>query len=136
MKNIKQTYTIKVPPERVWAALTESALQAKWTGSPAMYDARIGGTYNLWDNYVTGEIIEYDPPKKLVQTWKPADWTIEDSVVTFKLKTVRGGTQIELVHKNVQPEDYAGTSAGWKTFYIGAIKKMLESEKPKSASGK
>lgn len=126
---IEQTYSIKATPERVWAALTEPALQKKWTGAHAEYDARVGGTYKLWDDYVTGEIVECVPPNKLAQTWKPNDWTIENSVVSFTLKKSRGGTRLDLVHENVQPEDYNGTSEGWKNFYVGAIKKMLESEK-------
>ncbi len=126
---IEQTYQIKASPERVWAALTEPTLQMKWTGASAQYDARVGGKYKLWDDYVSGEIVECVPPTKLAQTWKPSDWTIEDSLVTFTLKKTRGGTRLDLVHENVQPEDYDGTSDGWKNFYVGAIKKMLEGEK-------
>lgn len=130
---IEQIYQIKASPERVWAALTDPTLQMKWTGAHAEYDARVGGTYTLWDDYVTGEIVECVPPKKLAQTWQPNDWTIENSVVSFTLKKTRGGTQLELVHENVQPEDYVGTREGWNQFYIGAIKSMLEAEnlKPK-----
>lgn len=131
MLRIEQTYRIKASPEGVWAALTEPALQAKWSGQPAKYDARVGGAYTLFDDYVSGQVVECDPPKRLSQTWKPDDWTIADSVVTFTLTRVRGGTQLDLVHENVQPEDYDGTSKGWDDFYIGAIKSMLEAEKPK-----
>lgn len=126
---IAQTYIIQASPERVWAALTEPALQKKWTGAHAEYDARVGGTYKLWDDYVSGAIVECVAPKKLAQTWKPADWTIENSVVTFTLKKIRGGTQLDLVHENVQPEDYDSTRDGWKNFYVGAIKKSVEGEK-------
>jgi uncharacterized protein YndB with AHSA1/START domain len=132
MLRIEQTYNIKATPERVWAALTDPKLQAKWSGDSAEYDARVGGTYILFGDYVTGEIIEYDPPNKLAQTWKPSDWTIDDSVVTFTLTKSRGGTQLDLVHENVQPEDYDGTAQGWDEYYIGAIQKMLESEKRKA----
>ncbi len=134
MLHIEQTYTIKASPERVWAALTDPTLQAKWSGDLSEYDARVGGKYKLFGDYVTGEIVECEPPKKLAQTWKPADWTIEDSVVSFTLKKTRGGTQLDLVHENVQPEDYDGTTQGWNEFYIGVIKSMLEAEniKPKA----
>lgn len=131
MLRIEQTYRIKASPERVWAALTDPALQAKWSGQPARYDARVGGAYTLFGDYVSGQVVECDPPKRLAQTWKPDDWTIPDSVVSFTLTKVRGGTQLDLVHENVQPEDYDGTAKGWDEFYIGAIKSMLESAKPK-----
>lgn len=129
MLEIEQRYFIKASPEEVWAALTDPALQAKWTGQPAQYEARVGGAYQLFDDYVTGEIVEADAPNRLAQTWKPNDWTIENSVVAFTLRAVRGGTEVDLVHENVQPEDYEGTAEGWNQFYIGAIKSMLEGGK-------
>jgi uncharacterized protein YndB with AHSA1/START domain len=131
MLRIEQTYFINASPERVWAALTDPVIQAKWTGQPAEYDARVGGKYKLWTEYVSGEIVECDPPRKLAQTWKPNDWTIDASVVSFTLKKTRGGTQVNLVHENVQPEDYEGTTQGWNQFYVGAIKSMLEAENSK-----
>jgi Activator of Hsp90 ATPase homolog 1-like protein len=91
----------------------------------------VGGAFQLFDDYVIGEIVECDAPHKLAQTWKPNDWTIEDSVVSFTLTKTRGGTRVDVVHENVQPEDYEGTSNGWNEFYVGAIKAMLESETPK-----
>src|SRR5262245_56465877 len=106
MLTIRQTYTIKASPERVWDALTKPSLQKKWSGQGAKYTARLGGKYTLFDNYVTGKVIEWDPPKKLVQTWKPVDWTITDSTVSFTLTKTKTGTRVKIVHKNVQPEDY------------------------------
>jgi hypothetical protein len=51
--------------------------------------------------------------------------------VTFILTPVAGGTRLDLLHENVQPEDYEGTSQGWNDSYVGAIKKMLEVSAPK-----
>jgi uncharacterized protein YndB with AHSA1/START domain len=131
MLRIDQTYFIKASPERVWAALTDAALMAKWSGTAARYEARVGGTYALWDDYVRGEVVVFEPQKKLAQTWQPNNWAIQNSVVTFTLKKTRGGTRLDLAHENVQPEDYDGTANGWEEFYIGAIQAMLEAENPK-----
>lgn len=128
MLRIEQSYQIKAAPERVWAALTDPVLQRKWSGQTSKYDARVGGAYKLFGDYVRGKIVECEPPTRLAQTWKPSDWTIDDSVVSFTLKKVRGGTRLDLVHENVQPEDYEGTREGWNQFYVGAIKRMLEGE--------
>ena len=131
MLRIEKTYRIKASPERVWAALTDATLQAKWTGAGARFDARAGGKYQLWDDYVSGEIVEFVPPKRLKQTWIPNNWAIQNSAVTFTLTKIRGGTQVDLLHENVQPEDYEGTANGWDEVYVGAIKAMLEAENPK-----
>lgn len=131
MQRIEQTYFIAAPPERVWAALTEPGLMARWSGQPAEYDARLGGRYRLWTDYVSGEVVEYEPPRRLAQTWLPSDWTIGNSVVSFTLRPIAGGTELVLVHENVQPEDYEGTQEGWNQFYIGALKNMVEAEAKK-----
>lgn len=138
MNRIEQTYIINASPEEVWAALTDPTLQAKWTGQRAQYDARVGGRYQLFDDYVTGEIVEAEAPNKLSQTWKPNDWTIDNSMVSFVLKKVPEGTQVELLHENVQPEDFEGTNEGWNQYYLGAIKTMLEAEniKPKAKAAR
>jgi uncharacterized protein YndB with AHSA1/START domain len=128
---IEQTYQIRATPTRVWAALTDPTLMAKWSGQPAAYDGRKGGRYRLWTDYVAGRVVIWEPPRRLAQTWKPVDWTIENSVVTFVLKPARGGTQLNLIHENVQPEDYDGTTSGWNDFYIGPLKTMLEAETQK-----
>ena len=144
MLRIEQTYLIDASPEEVWEALTDPALMAQWSGQSAAFDPNVGSPYQLFDNYVTGEIVVADAPSRLAQTWKPNDWTIEDSLVTFVLTPVEGGTQVDLVHENVQPEDYEGTNKGWDEFYVGALKKMLEADDemedaaaaPKPASAK
>jgi uncharacterized protein YndB with AHSA1/START domain len=130
---IEQTYQIRATPTRVWAALTDPTLMANWSGQPAVYDGRKGGRYRLWADYVTGRVVIWEPPRRLAQTWKPVDWTIENSVVTFVLKPTRGGTRLDLIHENVQPEDYEGTTSGWNDFYVGPLRRMLEAEtlKPK-----
>lgn len=135
MLRIEQSYLIKATAEQVWRALTVPELMSQWSGQPAEYDARVGGSYRLWTDYVTGEIVACEPSARLAQTWKPNNWTITDSVVTFTLTPVRGGTRVDLVHENVQPEDFEGTQNGWKEVYVGAIKKMLE-QKPKTAAAK
>lgn len=125
---IKQSYTIKASPERVWAALTDAKQIKKWSGQPAKFQTSAGGKYQMFGDYVSGKIVTFEPPTRLAQTWKPVDWTITDSVVTFTLKPSRGGTRIDLLHENVEPADYDGTSRGWDEFYLGPIRAMLEAE--------
>lgn len=128
MLRIEQTYLIDAPPEEVWAALTDPEMIVAWSGQPAEFDATVGSPYKMWGEYVTGEIVEADAPNRLAQTWKPNDWTVEDSVVSFTLTPIDGGTRVDLVHENVQPEDFDGTNKGWDEFYVGALKKMLEAD--------
>ena len=84
---VYQVY-IKTSAQRIWDAIT----QPEWTvqygyGAPVEYDLRAGGAYRstasddmrkwaaengypMADTIVDGEVIEADPPRKLVQTWR------------------------------------------------------------------
>ncbi len=126
MADITQTYVIYAPPEEVWRALTDPELIEVWSSAPATFLPEAGADYSLWGGDVGGTVQEAVPSERLVQTWKPKDWTIEDSIVTFVLSPEDGGTRVDLVHENVQDWDFEGTTEGWDIYYLGPIKKMLE----------
>ena len=74
---------IKATPQAIWDAITTP----EWTerygyGGRVEYDLRPGGSYRALapeamramgapEVVVDGEVIEADPPKRLVQTWRP-----------------------------------------------------------------
>ena len=132
MNTIKQTYVIAASPEEVWRALTDPAMIREWSGAGCEFPLEVGAVYSLWDGSIGGEIVEVVPMQRLVQTWKPEDWTRTDSVVRFTLVPEEGTTLVDLVHENVEEDDYEGTDEGWDIYYLGAIKRMLEARKPKS----
>jgi uncharacterized protein YndB with AHSA1/START domain len=81
---------IKATPERIWQAITDPDWNGRYGyGAPAQYDLRPGGAYlahaseemkqasaamgwDLPEVVVDGEVLEADPPRRLVQTWRMA----------------------------------------------------------------
>jgi uncharacterized protein YndB with AHSA1/START domain len=79
---------IKATPERIWQAITDPEWNDRYGYSaPAEYELRAGGSYRAFatddmkrfsaemgfpcpDVIVDGEVLEADPPRKLVQTWR------------------------------------------------------------------
>lgn len=73
---------IKAPAQVIWDAITTPEWTARYGyRGPAEFDLRPGGAYRCYpteemkqfgapDVVVDGEVIESDPPHKLVQTWK------------------------------------------------------------------
>ena len=102
---------IAVPPERVFQALTTSEL-TKWWGSAEMYtttkftiDLRPGGAWRSdgvgadgHEFHVGGEVLEVDPPRRLVQTWKPSWEPGEATKVTYMLDPIPTGTRVTVKH--------------------------------------
>lgn len=102
---------IATSPERVFRALTTEEL-TKWWGADDMYrttkfamDARPGGTWRTdgrgkdgSDFHVEGEVLEVDPPKKLVHTWKPSWEPGPATTVAYTLEAIDGGTRVTVRH--------------------------------------
>lgn len=126
---------IAAPPERVFQAITDpEQLMRWWIGDlcdPKLWaiDPRLGGRWrhetkkaNTSVNGVTefkmsGEIIEFDPPRLLAYTWL-ANWhndTKRATVVRWELTPTRLGTRLKVTHSGLANEavarkDYSG---GW-----------------------
>ena len=98
---------IKATPERVFRALASEDI-AQWWGSPELYrvtkwtgEVKVGGQWSSVGEdrdgkpfEVSGEFLEIDPPKKLVQTWAPK-WTNGPvTTVTYLLSAIEGGTRV------------------------------------------
>ena len=79
---------IRATPERIWQAITDPEWNGRYGYSaPAEYELRAGGGYRsfatvemkqsaasmgweLPEIIVDGEVLEVDPPRRLVQTWR------------------------------------------------------------------
>lgn len=133
MNKIEQTYDIAATPAQVWRALTDPKIIEEWSGADAVFPLQAGEEYSLWDGSIGGKILAVVPRKKLAQSWKPNNWEREDSVVTFMLTPTGTGTRVTLLHENVEEWDYDGTREGWDIYYLGAIKRMLDTKPAKKA---
>ena len=134
---------IAVPPERVFKALTTSEL-TKWWGSAEMYtttkftiDLRPGGAWKTEGVgadgsafHVEGEVLEVDPPKKLVQTWKPSWEPGPATKITYTLEAIEAGTRVTVRHTGfANPEACSSHANGWERVF-GWLAGYLE---PKAA---
>jgi len=122
--------TMPHPPAKVWRALTQSSLIAEWL-MPNDFEARLGATFTFrakpmgnWNGIVHCEVTTFDPPKRLVYTWKggtvqnAAYGSALDSVVEWTLTPVAGGTRVRMEHSGFGPHNdsaYSTMSGGWPT---------------------
>jgi uncharacterized protein YndB with AHSA1/START domain len=153
---------IKATPQAVWDAITNP----EWTqrygyGGRGEYDLKPGGSYTGYtsdamkkagaekgytvpDIAVDGEIIEADPPRRLVQTWRMLmDDAMRDegfTRLTYELVDQPGGvTRLTLIHDlagapslalvvSGQLED-EGAGGGW-SWVLSDLKSLLETGSP------
>jgi uncharacterized protein YndB with AHSA1/START domain len=129
---------IKASPEKVWDALVNPETTPKYffAGRVEIADGRrraFGPDGSSWGDT---EIIEMDPPRRLVHGWSPlydpelADE--EESRVTWEIEPQKGGyTKLTLVHDRLEgaPRTAASVAGGWM-LVLSALKTLLETGEP------
>jgi uncharacterized protein YndB with AHSA1/START domain len=154
--NTTQVYRvyIRTTPERVWDAITKP----EWTerygyGGVADFDLRPGGKAiqrpgaamkaypGVPDVIIDGEILESDPPRKLVQTWRmlmdPAMEAEGFTRLTHEIEAIDGGvTKLTVTHElegapalasMVAGESESGGAGGGWAWVLSDLKTLLES---------
>ena len=115
------------PPDRVFAAWTDTAQLAQWYGPEGMTcevlenDVTPGGRYSVvmrseeGEYHLSGAYEEIEPPHKLVMTWK---WKTGDETtrVTIELRPEGDGTHLRLTHAGfAEQEQAASHNEGWSS---------------------
>jgi uncharacterized protein YndB with AHSA1/START domain len=130
-------------PEKVWKVLTTAELISRWL-MPNDFELAVGKSFQFrtkpmgdWDGIVDCEILEIEPYRKLVYSWKggsdsnPNYGARLDSIVTWTLAPVEGGTRLRLVHSGFRSpgNDFAfdAMSPGWNRV-MESIGKVAEEE--------
>jgi uncharacterized protein YndB with AHSA1/START domain/biotin operon repressor len=138
MERVFEIY-IKTTPERLWEAITDPGLRAKysfgvgvyseWTeGSP--YEARTTETTRTPEMAIAeGENLEVDPPVRLVQTFR-ALWSEEVeaegySRVTWEIEPVGDSCRLRVTHAGLRDGANAELYGGWPMVLSG-LKTLLE----------
>jgi len=128
MPLIKQTYKIKAPIKRVWAALVDPKEISGWGAGSAKMSAKPNAKFSLWAGSIYGKNLEVVAEKKLKQQWFGGDWP-KPSLVEIFLKERGGITEIRLIHKDLPRDELKAITQGWKDYYFGPMKEYLEKKK-------
>lgn len=113
------------PPEKIWRALTASALIEEWLMKND-FQPVVGHTFNFraqpvmgWNGVTDCEVLELVPYQRLVYTWNASGEQARDglkSIVTWTLTPHAGGTHVRMEQLGFRPQDeagYRGMGSGW-----------------------
>ena len=125
---------IKTTPERLWEAITDPDLRARYTfGVRVESDWTEGSTYTSLVpgavDIAVGENIEVDPPHRLVQTMN-ALWSDDvkaegTSRITWEIQQVADSCRLTVVHDQLRPNGNGEIYGGWPMILSG-LKTLLE----------
>ena len=144
---------IKATPEAIWDAITKPEWTARYGYAAKVdYDLRPGGAYRAYpgeemakfegvpDVVVDGEVLEADPPRRLVQTWRmlmDEDLKAEGFTrLTHEIEPLESGvTKLTLIHELEGAPKLAalvtgeheseGAGGGW-SWVLSGMKTVLE----------
>jgi len=132
-KHVYEIY-IQAPRERVWQAITDPELTRQYYYGTGVYsDWKPGSPFRYTGDggdgdSIVGEIVEIDPPRRLVQTFSfPSAPDDAPSRVTWSLEERGAATLLTLVHDEFESETstYRSVEHGWVPILSG-LKTLLE----------
>ncbi len=117
---------IPATPEEIFEAWLNSGYHSRMTGSPAEISNEVGGSFQAWDGYIQGKNLILDFPRKIVQSWRTADFSPaeQDSRVEIVLQAEEEGTRVSIHHSHL-PEGGETYKQGWVDNYFEPMKKYF-----------
>lgn len=115
-------------PAQVYAAWMDSQAHADFTGSPASIDAREGGAYSAWDDYISGRTLSLDPGRRILQSWRTTEFPEDapDSTLELDLLPEENGTRLILRQSEIPDGQSGQYRQGWEDFYFQPLKAYFD----------
>jgi uncharacterized protein YndB with AHSA1/START domain/DNA-binding transcriptional ArsR family regulator len=125
---------IRTTPERLWEAITDPEMRRRYNfGLGVASDWELGSRYALspprGGEIATGENLEVDPPRRLVQSFE-ALWSDEvrregTSRVTWEIEPVDDSCRLTVTHDQLREDAHGELYGGWPMILSG-LKTLLE----------
>ncbi|QEL14768.1 SRPBCC family protein [Limnoglobus roseus] len=127
---------ISTTPEKVWAALSDPEMTKDyWARHRNVSDWKPGSTWAHEDidsgtADVVGQVIESEPPTKLVLSWDSPKAPGRPSRVTFQIEPFMEAVRLTVIHEELEVDSpmHKGVSQGWPAV-LSSLKTMIETGK-------
>ena len=134
MEKPKLVYTmfIRSTPKKTWEAISKPKFAKQyWAGMSNVSDWKQG---SKWEHHspenevwITGEVVECDPPKRLVLTWVDPDDLKDKSRVTFEIEKVGRSVCLTVTHDQFKAGSKMAEKVSWGwPRVLSSMKSFLE----------
>jgi uncharacterized protein YndB with AHSA1/START domain len=143
MEKVFEIY-IRTTPERLWQAITDPETRTHFQfGAVVQSEWDVGAAYRVGDaagdhTLIEGEILEVNPPHRLVQTYRAAwDEGIAaegTSRVTWEIEAVGDSCRLTVIHDQLRDDADSHLYGGWPMILSG-LKTWLETAEELTTPG-
>lgn len=114
---------LSAPPSVVYRAWLTSHTHAAMTGGGAQVSNEVGGRFEAWDGYISGQNLALEPDHVIIQSWRTIEFqeSEEDSRVEIRLDNHPEGTHLTLRHTHL-PAHGEQYRQGWEDHYFGPMR--------------
>ena len=139
MDNIRLITILPATPEQLYDAwLSSHGHTAMTGGAPATTEPRVGARHTAWNGYISGEHIELEPPRRILQTWRTTEFpeSAPDSLVEIVLLRDAGGTRLTLIQNGIPDGEGEKYHLGWQEHYFAPMRAHFEKTAPETPATK
>jgi uncharacterized protein YndB with AHSA1/START domain len=125
--DLSLAFQLSAPPHRVMKLLTDAALIRRWSGGEAIFENKEGGTFSMFDGWVTGTVTK-TTENEMACTWTTTEWpeNTKPSEVHYLLKKTPGGTLVTVNHTGLPDEDeMKAHRTGWSDFFFEPLEDYI-----------
>jgi len=117
-----------IHPDLLFNAWLDSAEHAAFTGGIAKIDARPGGAFTAWDNYIQGITLEFEPSERILQSWRTNDFPEghPNSTVEIQFSEIPEGCLVRIIHTGLPEGTEAEYRKGWVEFYLKPMREYFK----------
>ena len=125
--NTRKTYTstfdVTATAEQVYQMWTTPAYHGAVTEALASIVAKEKGDIRLWSGAVSGNFIELQPAKRIIQTWRTVDFSHleKPSILVLEFENHLQRCRIRIEHSEIPTHLYKQFEFAWEDFYIPRI---------------
>lgn len=125
MEKITVSVDLRVKRDVLFHAWLDSGEHSSFSGSEAVIDPSVGGSFSAWEGYISGKILEIDAPKRILQAWRTTEFAdnAADSRLEILFESISSGTRLTLIHTNIPDGQADMYREGWEEYYF---KPMLD----------
>jgi len=97
-------------------------------GRKASIHKKVGSKFKVWDEYISGEILELEEGKRILHSWRTTEFSdeVEDSLLEIILEDNTKGCTLTLKHWNIPQGQGKNYEQGWIDFYFKPMKEYFK----------